>query len=103
MTETANPLIGRSIKKLCRAGRLKPSTEYERSTRRRYCDENGSAITFIRQHPYPNFEDMHQIAGTSPAFYTKEVRDQCEKVYNMVGTSTFKVYGRELGDWGASV
>lgn len=87
-------------KKQCREERLKPSSERsDRATRKRWAEENGAAVLFIRHHVYPMFEDMQQYIGSIPSFYTKEVHDDLFKdVYSKVGTNTFKVYGKELGE-----
>ena len=87
-------------KKQCREERLKPSSERsDRATRKRWAEENGAAVLFIRHHVYPMFEDMQQYIGSIPTFYTKQVHDDLFKdVYSKVGTNTFKVYGKELGE-----
>ena len=86
-------------KKQCRKDRLKPSTEHERSTRKRWVEENGSAALFVRHHVYPRYQDMTNYIGTIPSFYTESVHNTLFKpVYNKVGTNTYTVYGKELGE-----
>ena len=54
-------------KKQCREERLKPSSERsDRATRKRWAEENGAAVLFIRHHVYPMFEDMQQYIGSIP-------------------------------------
>ena len=86
-------------KKQCRKDRLKPSTEHERSTRKRWVEENGSAVLFVRNHCYPRYQDMTRYTGTIPSFYTESVHNTLFRpVYNKVGTNTYTVYGKELGE-----
>jgi len=86
-------------KKQCRKDRLKPSTEHERSTRKRWVEENGCAVLFVRHHVYPRYQDMTNYIGTIPSFYTESVHNTLFKpVYNKVGTNTYTVYGKELGE-----
>ena len=87
-------------KKVCRPNKLKPrADDYGRQGRKRYCEENGAAIMFIRDHPYPDtIEGVQSLIGQpTPYFYTEAIHKEFAKVYKYVSKNTFKVYGRELG------
>jgi len=89
-------------KKACRPNKLKSmkDDDYSRETRQRYCQENGAAIMFIRDHPYPpTIEGVQSIIGSGrlPWYYSEAIHQEFAKVYSYVSKNTFQVYARALG------
>ena len=91
-------------KKRCRPGRLKPDrysdSRSERDSRQRWVTEMEASLDFIRCHRYPSYQQASALLRRQIHLaYTEELHVRCEELYSFIGKNTYKVYGREFGDY----